>query len=63
VSDQDAVLAAVEEAQRILAEYDYARPRPNQDEVLNMIQFALCNCEIRAAIKRLKIRGCLRLVE
>lgn len=63
MSDQDSILAAVEEAQRILTEYDYANPRRNQDEVLNMVQFILCSWEIRAAIRRLKIRGYLRLVE
>jgi len=63
VSDQDSILAAVEEVQRILAEHDYAGPRQNQDEILNMVRFMLCNQQIRAAIRRLKIRGCLRLVE
>ena len=63
MSDQDSIVAAIEEAQRILAEYNFAIQRRDRDEILNMIQFVLCSREVSAAIRRLKIRGCLRLVE
>ena len=63
MSDQESILAAIEEAQRILTEYEYASPHRHQDEVLNMIQFILCSRDIRAAVKRHKFRTCFRLVE
>ena len=63
MSDQESILAAIEEAQRILTEYEYARPRRHQDEVLDMIQLILCRHDIRAAVKRHKFRSCFRLVE
>jgi hypothetical protein len=63
VSDQESILAAVEEAQRILTEYEHASPRRHQDDVLNMVQFILCSRGVRDAMKRLKFRACFRLVE
>ena len=63
MSDYEAVVAAVEEAQRILAVYDEATPRRNQDDFLAMLQFILCNPTVALAIGRLKKRSHLSLVK
>jgi hypothetical protein len=62
MSDCEAVLAAVEEAQRILSLYDGAGPRRNQDELLAMLQFILCDPSVARAVGRLKNRQGLTLV-
>lgn len=62
MSDCEALVAAVEEAQRILLAYDEASPRRNQDEVLTMLQFILCDPSIALAARRMKVRSGLRLV-
>jgi len=62
MSDCEALVAAVEEAQRILGAYDGAGPRRNQDEVLAMLQFILCDRSVARAVGRLKNRQGLSLV-
>lgn len=62
MSDYEAVIAAVEEAQRILAVYDDAATRKNQDDFVAMLQFILCNPSVALAMGRLKNRSRLRLV-
>jgi hypothetical protein len=62
MSDCEALLAAVEEAQRILSVYDGAGPRRNQDELLAMLQFILCDPSVARAVRRLKNRQFLTLV-
>ena len=54
MSDCDELIAAFEEAQRILSLYDGGGPRPNQDELLTMLQFILCGPSIATAMYRLK---------
>ena len=56
MSDYEAVVAAVEEAQRILAVYDEATTRKNQDDFVAMLQFVLCNPSVALAIGRLRNR-------
>ena len=63
MSDFEAVVAAVEEAQRILAVYDGAISRRNQDDFLAMLQFILCNPSVAIAVRRLKDRSRLGLVK
>ena len=63
MSDYEAVVAAVEEAQRILAAYDEAATRKNQDDFVAMLQFILCNPSVAVAVGRLKNRSRLILVE
>lgn len=63
MSDCDALVAAVEEAQRILSVYDGPGPRRDQDELLAMLQFILCDPSIACAIGRLKSRPRLSLVK
>jgi hypothetical protein len=62
MSDYEALVAAVEEAQRILAVYDEAATRKNQDDFVAMLQFILCNPSVAVAIGRLKNRSRLSLV-
>jgi hypothetical protein len=57
MSDCDALIAAVEEAQRIISLYDGSGPRRNQDELLAMLQFILCAPSVAAATCRLKSTG------
>lgn len=63
MSDCEALLAAVEEAQRILGIYDCASPRRNQDELLAMLQFILCDPSVALAVRRLRNRSRLSLVK
>ena len=63
MSDSEAVVVAVEEAQRILAVYDEAATRKNQDDFVAMLQFILCNPSVALAMRRLKSRSRLGLVE
>jgi hypothetical protein len=63
MSDYEAVVAAVEEAQRILAVYDEATTRKNQDDFVAMLQFVLCNPSVALAIGRLRNRPRLSLVK
>jgi len=63
MSDYEAVVAAVEEAQRILAVYDRTTSSRNQDDFLAMLQFILCNPSVASAVRRLKDRSRLRPVK
>jgi hypothetical protein len=62
MSDNEVVVGAIEEARRILADYEMASPRRNQDEILTMLQFILCRTDVEAAVKRLKATSRLQLV-
>jgi hypothetical protein len=57
VSDQDLVLDAVQEAQRILAEYAEAGPRRTPDETINMLLYLLDRRDVVAAVGRLRAHG------
>jgi hypothetical protein len=63
MSDQDLVLDAVEEAQRILAEYVQPGPRRNPDETINMLLFVLDRRDVIAAINRLRSGFGLQVVK
>ncbi len=63
MSDCEALVVAVEEARRILDDYDGVGPRRNQDELLAMLQFILCDPAIAYALRRLKNRQRLSLVK
>jgi hypothetical protein len=63
MSDCEALVAAIEEAQRILSIYDCATPRRNQDELLSMLQFVLCDPSVALAVRRLKNRPLVTLVK
>lgn len=63
MSDYESVIAAVEEAQRLLAVYDEATSRKNQEDLVAMLQFILCDPSVALAVRRLKSRSRLSLVE
>lgn len=61
--DQDLVLDAVEEAQRVLLEYAQAGPCRSPDETINMLLFLLDRTDVVAAVKRLRAGFGLRVVQ
>jgi hypothetical protein len=62
ISDYEALVAAVEEAQRILAIYDEAKSKRNQDDFIAMLEFILCHPSVAVAVRRFRSRSGLRLV-
>jgi hypothetical protein len=63
VSDQDLLLDAVEEAQRVLAEYVDPGSRRNADATINMLMFLLGRRDVVAAVDRLRAGYGLRVVK
>jgi tRNA A37 threonylcarbamoyladenosine modification protein TsaB len=63
VRDQDLVLDAIEDAQRILAEYVEPASRRHPEATINMLQFLLDRQDVVAAVKRLRAGYGLRVVK
>jgi hypothetical protein len=63
VSDQDLILDAVEDAQRILAEYLEPSSRRNPDATISMLVTLLRRRDVVAAVARLRARRALRVVK
>ena len=63
MSDRDLVLDAVEEAQRILAEYIEPDLPRSPDTTINMLLFLLYRREVVAAVRRLRDGYGLRVVK
>ena len=63
VSDQDLILDAVEDAQRILAEYLEPSSRRNPDATISMLVTLLRRRDVVAAVARLRGRRGLRVVK
>jgi hypothetical protein len=61
-SDTDVLIASIEEAQRILSIYAHGYPRRDQDELLRMLEFILCEPVVRRAVQTLKARARLTTV-
>jgi hypothetical protein len=61
-SDQDTVLQAIEDARRILAEYNAPRPR-DPTFTLHRLIAVLDRAELVLALDRMKKRRTIRLVE
>jgi len=61
VSDQDLILDAVEDAQRILAEY--LESRWNPDATISMLVTLLRRRDVVAAVARLRAGRALRVVK
>jgi hypothetical protein len=57
------VLDAVQEAQRILAEYAQPGPRGNPDETINMLLYLLDRSDVVDAVSRLRAGHGLRVVK
>ena len=62
MSNYEVVIAAIEEAQRLLSVYDEPSTRKNLDDFVAMLQFLLCNPSVALAARRLKSRSRLCLV-
>ena len=63
MSDQNLVLDALEEAQRILAEHIEPTSRRNPEATINMLLFLLGRRDVEAAAKRLRAGYGLRVVK
>jgi len=63
VSDQDLILDAVEDAQRILAEYLEPSSRRNPDATSGVLVTLLRQRDVVAAVARLRARRGLRVVK
>ena len=63
MSDQDLVLDAIEDAQRILAEYIEPTSRRNPEATIHMLLFLLDRRDVVAAIARLRAGHGLRVVK
>jgi hypothetical protein len=61
-SDTDVLIASIEEAQRILSIYAGRYPRRDQDELLRMLEFILCEPAVNRAVQTLKARARLTVV-
>jgi hypothetical protein len=61
--DTDVLVASIEEAQRILSIYSSAGPRRDQDELLSMLEFILCDPVVNRAVQILKARSRLTVVD
>jgi hypothetical protein len=63
VRDQDLVLDAIEDAQRILAEHIEPASHRNPETTINMLLFLLDRREVVAAVRRLRDGYGLRVVK
>jgi hypothetical protein len=63
VSDQDLVLDAIEDAQRILAEYVEPTSRRNPEVTINMLLSLLDRRDVVSAVKRLRAGYGIRVVK
>jgi hypothetical protein len=63
MSDQDLVLDAIEEAQRLMAEYVAPGPRRNPDETINMLLFLFDQGDVVAAVNRFRSGSGLRVAK
>lgn len=61
-TDAEVLLAAVEEAQRLLAAYESPHCRDTRDDVIAMVEFILCDPSVTRAMLRQKMRTRLMLV-
>ena len=63
MSDQELILDAIEDAQRILGEHIEPTSRRNPETTINMLLFLLDRREVVAAMKRLRAGYGLRVVK
>ena len=61
-TDAEVLVAAVEEAQRLLAAYENPYCRCSRDDVIAMVEFILCDPSVTRAMRRHKMRARLMLV-
>ena len=63
MSDKDLILDAVEDAQRVLAEYLEPSSWRNPDATISMLVSLLCRRDVLAAVARLRAGYGLRVVK
>ena len=61
-SDAEIVVAALEEAQRLLVAHAELERRRGLDDVLAMLEFIICDPAVKQAIIRQKMRSHVKLV-
>lgn len=61
-TDAEVLVAAVEEAQRLLAAYENPRCNRTRDDIIAMVEFVICNPSVSRALLRQKMRSRLKLV-
>ena len=61
-TDAEVLVAAVEEAQRLLAAYENPHCKCSRDDVIAMVEFILCDPTVTRAMLRQKMRTRLMLV-
>lgn len=61
-SDSEILVAALQEAQRLLAMHDDRQLRRSRDDVLAMIEFIICDPAVSRAMARQTMRSRLKLV-
>ncbi|MDX3968935.1 MAG: hypothetical protein QHD01_20385 [Bradyrhizobium sp.] len=61
-TDTEVLVAALEEAQRLLAAYENPSCHRTRDDIIAMVEFIICNPSVTRAMLRQKMRGRLKLV-
>lgn len=61
-SDAEVMIAALEEAQRLLAAYENPCCNRTRDDIIAMVEYIICNPSVTRAMLRQKMRSRLRLV-
>ncbi|MDN4986258.1 hypothetical protein QY049_24180 [Bradyrhizobium sp. WYCCWR 13022] len=61
-TDAEVLVAAVEEAQRLLAAYENPSCHRTRDDIIAMVEFIICNPSVTRAMLRQKMRCRLKLV-
>lgn len=61
-TDAEVLVAAVEEAQRLLAAYESPCCHRTRDDIIAMVEFIICNPSVTRAMLRQKMRSRLKLV-
>ena len=61
-TDAEVLVAAVEEAQRLLAAYENPCYHRTRDDIIAMVEFIICNSSVTRAMLRQKMRCRLKLV-
>jgi hypothetical protein len=61
-TDAEVLVAALEEAQRLLAAYADPNCNRTRDDIIAMVEYILCNHSVTRAMLRQKMRSRLKLV-
>ena len=61
-TDTEVLVAALEEAQRLLSAYENPCCNRTRDDIVAMVEFIICNPSVTRAMLRQKMRSRLKLV-